>query len=488
MLENALYLPILILFISGIIAALFGLPALNKRLSTTQLSWLLALAPLAAMVMVLWGITAVNQSITLHQQINWLPSLNLTLSLTFDSLAALFALLVTGIGTLIIVYTGQYFKGDEGAWRILSYLLFFMTAMLGIVMAGDVLTLFIFWEATSILSFLLVAYKTESAAARYGAFRALFITGGGGIALLIGLLFISNVAGGTDFATILSSRDLLVSSPLYPIMFGLLALGAFTKSAQWPFHIWLPGAMSAPTPASAYLHSATMVKAGIYLMARMYPAMGGTELWLQTLTIVGVITMLMGAYLGLKQNDLKALLAYSTISQLGILMALIGQDSAYAFKALMIGIVAHALYKSALFLVAGIVDHATGTRDLRRLGGLAKVMPYTAAVAFLAAMSMAGLPPMFGFLAKETLLTTAVSHPTETIFIQAAIVITGSLMLAQGGLFFWETFMGKLKDPAIHPHKPPTAMWMMPAIPAFLSLFLSIWPAPKEGFFAYSPK
>ena len=480
MLENALYLPILTLFISGIIAALFGLPALNKRLTTTQLSWLLAVAPLAAMVMVLGGITAVNQSHTLHQQINWLPSLNLTLSLTFDSLSALFALLVTGIGTLIIVYTGQYFKGDDGAWRILSYLLFFMTAMLGIVMAGDVLTLFIFWEATSILSFLLVAYKTESAAARYGAFRALFITGGGGIALLIGLLFISNVAGGTDFATILSSHDILVSSPLYPIMFGLLALGAFTKSAQWPFHIWLPGAMSAPTPASAYLHSATMVKAGIYLMARMYPAMGGTELWLQTLTIVGVITMLMGAYLGLKQNDLKALLAYSTISQLGILMALIGQNSAYAFKALMIGIVAHALYKSALFLVAGIVDHATGTRDLRRLGGLAKIMPYTAVVAFLAAMSMAGLPPMFGFLAKETLLTTAVSHPTETIFIQAAIVLTGSLMLAQGGLFFWETFAGKPKDPAIHPHKPPTAMWMMPAIPAFLSLFLSIWPAPKE--------
>lgn len=480
MLENALYLPILTLFIGGVIAALFGLPALNKRLSTTVLSWALALFPLAALLMVWSGITAVNADQILTTQLQWLPSLNLSLSLYFDSLSALFTLLVTIIGTVIIVYTGQYFKGDDGAWRMLSYLLFFMTAMMGIVMAGDVLTLFIFWEATSILSFLLVAYKAESEAARYGAFRALLITGGGGIALLIGVLFISNVAGGADFATILSSRELLVGSQLYPIMFGLLALGAFTKSAQWPFHIWLPGAMSAPTPASAYLHSATMVKAGIYLMARMYPAMGGTDLWLKTLTGVGVITMLMGAYLGLKQNDLKGLLAYSTISQLGILMALIGQDSGYAFKALIIGIVAHALYKSALFLVAGIVDHATGTRDIRRLGGLAKIMPYTAAVAALAALSMAGLPPLFGFLAKETLLKTAVEHPTEARVIQAAIVLTGSLMLAQGGLFFWETFMGKPKDPAIHPHKPPTLMWMMPAIPALLSLFLSILPGPKE--------
>lgn len=480
MLENALYIPILTLFMGGLIAALFGLPALNKRLSTTTLSWALALFPLAAFGMVLGGITAVNadQTFTIHYQ--WIPSLNLSLSLYFDSLSALFTLLITTIGTVIIVYTGQYFEGDDGAWRMLSYLLFFMTAMMGIVMAGDVLTLFIFWEATSILSFLLVAYKTESEAARYGAYRALFITGGGGIALLIGFLFISNVAGGTDFATILSSRELLVESPLYPIMFGLLALGAFTKSAQWPFHIWLPGAMSAPTPASAYLHSATMVKAGIYLMARMYPAMGGTDMWLKTLTAVGVITMLMGAYLGLKQNDLKALLAYSTVSQLGILMALIGQDSGYAFKALIIGIVAHALYKSALFLIAGIVDHATGTRDIRRLGGLAKVMPFTAAVAALAALSMAGLPPLFGFLAKETLLKTAVEHPTEARIIQAAIVLTGSLMLAQGGLFFWETFMGKLKDPSIHPHKPSTAMWMMPAVPALLSLFLSILPGPKE--------
>lgn len=480
MLENALYLPILTLFIGGVIAALFGLPALNKRLSPTALSWGLALFPLAALLMVWSGITAVNAEQTFTTQLQWIPSLDYSLSLYFDSLSALFTLLITTIGTVIIVYTGQYFKGDDGAWRMLSYLLFFMTAMMGIVMAGDVLTLFIFWEATSILSFLLVAYKTESKTARYGAFRALFITGGGGIALLIGLLFISNVAGGTDFATILSSHDLLIASPLYPIMFGLLALGAFTKSAQWPFHIWLPGAMSAPTPASAYLHSATMVKAGIYLMARMYPAMGDTDLWLQTLTIVGVITMLMGAYLGLKQHDLKALLAYSTISQLGILMALIGQETGYAFKALIIGIVAHALYKSALFLVAGIVDHATGTRDIRRLGGLAKVMPYTAAVAALAALSMAGLPPLFGFLAKETLLKTAVDHPTEIIFIKAAIVLTGSLMLAQGGLFFWETFMGKPKDAAIHPHKPSTPMWMMPAVPALLSLFLSILPGSKD--------
>jgi NADH:ubiquinone oxidoreductase subunit 5 (subunit L)/multisubunit Na+/H+ antiporter MnhA subunit len=354
--------------------------------------------------------------------------------------------------------------------------------MLGLVMAGDVLTLFIFWEATSIISFLLVAYKYKDETARRGAFKALFITGGGGIALLIGLLFVSQVCGSTSFTTILASGDLLRHSTLYPVILGLVALGGFTKSAQFPFHIWLPDAMSAPTPASAYLHSATMVKAGIYLMARLNPVLGQTEIWFWLLTLVGMATMLTGAYLGLKQNDLKALLAYSTISQLGLLMMMIGQDIEIAFKALIIGILAHALYKSALFMVAGIVDHQTGTRDLRRLGGLRRSMPYTFGVGAIAALSMAGLPPLFGFLAKETLLATTF-HPSlpnmvAWIFTLASIV-TGALMFTLAIMLLWDTFMGEPRDPAVCGHEAPKAMVLAPAIPAILSLILAQLPGPK---------
>ena len=292
----------------------------------------------------------------------------------------------------------------------------FMFAMLGLLLAGNLVSLFIFWEITSVVSFLLVAYKTDSEKARKSAFKALLITGGGGVALLLGVILIFSITGTIDIATLLSSGDMLRDSSLYAVVLILIALASFTKSAQTPFHIWLPDAMSAPTPASAYLHSATMVKAGIYLIARLNPVLGQTELWFWIFSVIGLTTMLVGAYLGLKQNDLKALLAYSTISQLGVMVLLIGQDTDIAFKALVISVIAHALYKSALFLVAGIVDHETGTRDLRRLGGLHKWMPYSMAIASLAALSMAGLPPMFGFLAKETLLATAV-HPSipETI-------------------------------------------------------------------------
>ncbi len=481
--DISLLYPLVLIFAAAGIAALFGLPALNKRLTITQLSWGLALFPLAAFVLLLLRIPALNAGEIFEWRILWLPSLDLSLGLYADALAVFFALIVTFIGAIVIVYTGQYFKGDQSAWRFLTYMLLFMGSMLGLVLAGDIITLFIFWEGTSIMSFLLVAYKTKDEAARAGAFKALFITGGGGIALLGGLLFVSYVAGSTEWSTILSSGDVLRDSPLYGVMLGLVAFGAFTKSAQFPAHIWLPGAMSAPTPASAYLHSATMVKAGIYLLARMNPALGFTESWFWLLTIVGLLTMLTGAYLGLKQNDLKALLAYSTISQLGVLVMLIGQDIGEAYKALIIGVLAHALYKSALFLVAGIIDHETGTRDMRRLGGLRKTMPFTFVVGTVAALSLAGLPPLFGFLAKETLLAAAV-HPTLPPLIGSllpwASVLAGALLLAQGGLFVWETFMGKPKDPSIHSHEAPWPMWLMPAIPAALSLAVGLLPETQQ--------
>ncbi|MGD8598349.1 MAG: proton-conducting transporter membrane subunit [Anaerolineae bacterium] len=480
-----LFIPLLVTLAGAVVAAAAGLPALNRRLTVTRLAWLLALAPLVAFGLVLWFVATLGSGPALVWRFDWIPSLGLSAGFYLDHLSALFALLVTGIGVLVVIYAGYYFKGEArpwGEWRFLTYLLLFMTAMLGLVLAGDVITLFIFWEGTSVTSFLLIAYKTKDEAARRGAFKSLFITGGGGIALLVGLLLLSYVAGSSDLVAILDSGELVRDSALYPAMLGLVALGAFTKSAQSPFHIWLPGAMSAPTPASAYLHSATMVKAGVYLLARLNPALGFTDLWFWLLSLAGLITMLVGAYLGLKQNDLKSLLAYSTVSQLGVLVVLIGQDTEIAFKALVIGVLAHALYKSALFLIVGIVDHEAGSRDLRRLGGLARAMPFSFAIGGVAALSMAGLPPLFGFLAKETLLATA-THPNVpplvNVLFPAATVLAGAFVLAQAAMLLWDTFLGKPRDPTIHSHEGPWAMLLAPALPAFLSLAVGLLPEPQ---------
>ncbi len=475
--ETTLFWPILIVFIGALLALLLGLSPLRQRLSMPLFAALLAIFSFSAFLPAITAWPGLNDGRALIWQLNWLPSLGLTLSLYYDSLSALFVFLVSGIGTLVLIYAGQYFKGDESAWRFLHYLMLFMGSMIGVVMAGDIITLFIFWEGTSITSYLLIAYKYKYEDAREGAFKSLFITGGGGVAMLGGLLMVAHVSGSTEFATILQSGEALRNSAIYPVMLALVAFGAFTKSAQFPAHIWLPGAMSAPTPASAYLHSATMVKAGVYLLARLNPALSGTEAWFWLLTVVGGITMLTGAYLGLKQHDLKALLAYSTVSQLGVFVMLIGQEVEAAFKALIIGILAHALYKSALFMVAGIVDHETGTRDITRLGGLRRAMPVSFVLATIGALSMAGLPPLFGFLAKETLLATAV-HPTftplESYLLVAAIVAAGALLLAQSGLLVYETFLGQPKDKSVHAHEAPWPMLLAPAIPALLSLTVSL--------------
>jgi multicomponent K+:H+ antiporter subunit A len=474
-----LILPLAVCFGSALLSALVGIFRLNRTIPSLPLSLVLALAPLTAFILLASRLNVILEEGSIIQQISWMPTLGIQASLFLDGLSMLFGLLITGIGTLILVYTGYYFKDDIGSWRFLTYMLLFMTSMLGVVLAGDIITLFLFWEGTSITSYLLVAYKYKDPAAQRGAFKALFITGGGGIALLAGLLIMSHVSGSYDMAGILSSGDALRGSPLYLAMFLLVALGAFTKSAQFPFHGWLPDAMSAPTPASAFLHSATMVKAGIYLMARLNPALGFTDTWFWVLSVVGMLTMLSGAYLGLKQNDLKALLAYSTVSQLGVLMMLIGQDTSVAFKALVIGVLAHALYKSALFLIAGIVDHETGTRDLRRLGGIVRAMPFTVVFAGMAALSMAGLPPLFGFLAKETLLATAI-HPGARPFVEILFplssVIAGALLLAQASMFVSDTFFGRQRDPSVHAHEPPLGMLLAPAVPALISLILGAFP------------
>ncbi len=476
-----LALPIITLLIGSLVSFLYARSAIQTRFPITWLSRLLALAPLSGFSIIITLLPGLSSGGTIVQRIPWLPSFNLYAWLYLDSLSALFALLVTGIGTLIILYTGYYFKGDNTAWRFLAYILLFTSAMLGLVLAGDLITLFVFWEGTSVTSYLLVAYKYKDEKARRGAFKALLITAGGGIGLLIGILMIGSITGSTDYVHLFTSGESLRQSSLYPIILGLIALGAFTKSAQLPFHIWLPEAMSAPAPASAFLHSATMVKAGIYLLARLNPVLGTTDLWFLLLSIVGMLTMVTGAYLGLKQNDLKALLAYSTISQLGVFVMLIGQDTEIAFKALVIGIIAHALYKSALFLTAGIIDHESGRRDLRELGGLRNAMPATFLIASLAALSMAGLPPMFGFLAKETLLAT-VTHPSLPVYVDwlftAAVVFSGAFLLAQAGMYVFDAFLGKTKieRPV---HEAPVGIWLVAGVPAVFSLLFSILPEPE---------
>jgi multicomponent K+:H+ antiporter subunit A len=477
--SQTILIPLVACLAGALVAALYGHPFLSRRLTITQLCWLVALAPLTAFAVIATQAMAVTGGGYLLFQIPWMPSVGLNASLYLDSLSALFALLVSGIGVLVVVYSGYYFKGDQSAWRFTTLMLLFMFSMMGLVMAGDVITLFLFWESTTITSYLLVGYKYQDETARYGAIKALFITAGGGVALLAGLLLVSAVSGGAGFVTILNSSEVLRDHPLYLVMLGLVALGAFSKSAQAPFHVWLPDAMTAPTPASAYLHSATMVKAGIYLMARFNPALGNTEPWFLLLSTFGMVTMLLGAYLGLRQNDLKALLAYSTISQLGALMMLIGQDTPEAFKALVVGTTAHALYKCALFLVVGIVEHETGSRDLRRLGGIARAMPMTVLVGTLAALSMAGLPPLFGFLAKETLLVTAV-HPSAPamarILFPVTVVIAGAFLLAQSGMLIVDTFFGRARDRSLPAHEAPLGMLLAPAVPAILSLAIVLLP------------
>jgi multicomponent Na+:H+ antiporter subunit A len=358
----------------------------------------------------------------------------------------------------------------------------FMASMLGLVLAGNVITMFVFWELTSLTSYLLIGVDHDREAARAAALQALLVTGGGGLALLAGLVLLGQVGGSLELATLLSNGDAIRDHSLYLPILLLILLGAFTKSAQTPFHFWLPNAMEAPTPVSAYLHSATMVKAGVYLLARLSPVLGGTEAWHYLVTGAGMVTMLLGALLALAQTDLKRILAYSTVSTLGALVLLLGLDTILSVKAAMLFLLVHALYKGALFLVAGAVDHETGTRDVTRLGGLARVMPVTAVAAGLAALSMAGLPPMLGFINKELLYEAKLQAPRAAGLITTAGVAANVLLVAVAGTVGFRPFFGcrhvlgtsgaLLKKP----HEAPPAMWLGPLLLAGLGLVNGLLP------------
>ncbi len=463
----------------------------RRSVRTDHQGWILSAVLAASFALLLSRLPAVVEQGSLTYTTDWIPRLGLTLTLYIDGLAVFFGLIVTGVAAAVFLYAGYYFEDRRKASRFFALLLSFSGSMLLLVMAGNLLLLFIAWELTSIISFLLISFKGADAEARRGASQALIITGGGGLALLAGLLLIGGVTGSLDLATTLSSSEMLRESPLSAAILVLLLLGAFTKSAQAPFHFWLPGAMSAPTPASAFLHSATMVKAGLYLLLRFYPVFGGMELWTILLPIVGLATMLIGALIALRQQDLKGMLAYSTISQLGALVALIGQPNSAGLTAALVTILAHALYKCTLFLVAGAVDHATGTRNIHELGGLHRKMRGFAVVSALAGLSMAGVPPLLGFVAKEAMLEATLGSTAALIIVVTSAALTVTLAL----LFFSEIFLGRPRVPTPQPehaehdshhplgddaydanpfHRLPTLMVVGPAMLAGLSLAIGL--------------
>lgn len=416
-------------------------PLLRSRLSAQVQGMVYAAVMAVVFALFLTRLPAVQADGAQVAAVQWMPQIGLQLTFYTDGLALLFALLVSGIGVAVMLYTGSYFDDPQEAGRFFTFLLAFTGSMLGVVLAGNLLTLFVAWELTSITSFLLIGFKGKDAEARAGASQALVVTGAGGLALLAGLLLIRGAVGTTEFSVLLNSGDALREHPWYGAFAALILLGCFSKSAQFPLHFWLPGAMTAPTPASAFLHSATMVKAGIYLLARFAPVLGDTPLWDSALLWVGLATFAVGSVVGLRQRDLKAALAYSTIGQLGALVALIGLPHGHGIKAAIVGILAHALYKGALFLVTGAVDHAAGTRDITRLGGLRKALPGFAVVTGISALSMAGAPPVFGFVAKEGMLEALLEEgmlPTLIVTVSALLTVTLAIRI------FWGVFMGEL--------------------------------------------
>ncbi|XVJ71808.1 MAG: monovalent cation/H+ antiporter subunit A [Rhizobacter sp.] len=421
----------------------------------------------------------------LRWSVEWLPALDLRLGFRMDGLAFMFALLVLGIGALVVLYAAYYLDPKDPPARFFSFLLLFMGAMLGVVLADNLILLVVFWELTSLSSFLLIGYWHADAdkgqEARQGARMALTITGAGGLCLLAGSLLIGHIVGSTDLDKVLASGDLIRAHALYEVALVLVLLGCFTKSAQFPFHFWLPHAMAAPTPVSAYLHSATMVKAGAFLLARMYPALGGSDPWFWIVSLTGLATLLLGAYMALFKHDLKGLLAYSTISHLGLITLLFGIDEPLAVVAGVFHIINHATFKASLFMAAGIIDHETGSRDMRQLGGLWKYMPITGALAVVASAAMAGVPLMNGFLSKEMFFAEAVNKNTHVVMewlLPVGATVAAVFSVAYSLRFIHDVFFNG--DPVglpRTPHEPPRFMRVPVEFLVLLCLAVGLMPA-----------
>lgn len=462
---------------------LFWFPWIGARIAGRNgAAWAAALVAAGSAVFLALSIDRMPADGLLVEQWSWMPTLGLTLGLRLDGLAQLMASLILGIGLLVILYGRYYLAHDDHDDRFYAFLLIFMGAMLGVVMSENLLGLVVFWELTSVSSFLLVAFKNDASEARRGARRALGVTGLGGLGLIGAALLLGDICGSYELSVVLAQHDRIVDAPTYPAVMVLLLLGIFTKSAQFPFHFWLPGAMSAPTPASAYLHSATMVKAGVFLLARLWPALAGTDLWFYGVGGFGMITLIFGAWVALFQHDLKGLLAYSTISHLGLITALFGLGTPMGVVAGIFHLINHATFKASLFMAAGIIDHETGTRDIRKLGGIAAAMPLTAGLATIAAGAMAGVPLLNGFLSKEMFFKEAVEVAEKTqrhdLLLPIAATVAGILSVAYSLRFIFDTFFGKRSaDLPREPHPPPLWMQAPVALLVVLCVAVGLFPA-----------
>jgi len=443
---------------------------------------LLALVPAALAVYYGGHLVRLGSAEPLRVELPWAEPLGLALSFYLDGLGLLFALLITGIGSLVVLYAVDYLGDHPFAGRFQATLFAFMGSMLGVVLSDNVLLLFVFWELTGFTSYFLIAFQHDRRRSRHAALQALLVTGAGGLALLAAGVLLRDATGLVDLSA-LRAGGALGEHPRYVAAVLLVLLAAFTKSAQFPFHFWLPNAMAAPSPVSAYLHSATMVKAGIYLVARMTPMLGGTPLWTGMITTVAAVTLLGAAYRSVVETDLKRILAYTTVAALGAMMLLLGLGSRTAVAAGLLYLVAHACYKGALFLAAGAIDHGAGTRDVRVLRGLLRVMPATAAAAILAALSMAGIPPFVGFIAKEQLYES-LRPPGMGLLPPAvllAIAVAASALMGASGLRAGVSpFVGSTPQPA-GAHQPPATLWIPPLVLAVLGLAAGIVPALTEA-------
>ena len=465
---------LLLPFAGSLLAALMPTHA-----RTAAAGWA-ALVSLAALVWVALLFPTLQTGQVLHEEYRWIPSAGINFSVRMDGFAWMFAMLVTGIGTLVALYARYYMSKNDPVPRFFSFFLAFMGAMLGVVLSGNVVQLVFFWELTSLFSFMLIGYWYHRKDARRGARMALTVTGAGGLAMLAGMLMLGHIAGSYQLDVILGAGERIRAHPLYTPMLVLVLLGAFTKSAQFPFHFWLPRAMAAPTPVSAYLHSATMVKAGVFLLARLWPALSGTEQWFWLVGGAGVVTLVLGAYFAMFQNDLKGLLAYSTISHLGLITLLLGLNRDLAAVAAVFHIMNHATFKASLFMAAGIIDHETGTRDMRRLSGLWKAMPITGTLAFVASAAMAGVPLMNGFLSKEMFFAETVdlsSTPLLDYGLPVAATLAGIFAVVYSLRFSVGVFLGPpARQLPLEPHEPVRWMRVPIEILVLLCIVVGIFP------------
>ncbi|WP_342388617.1 Na+/H+ antiporter subunit A [Salinicoccus bachuensis] len=489
----AILLPLIAAIAIGVIYRYY------KRL---HLGWFVLPVPLIIVIYLLTLVPRVSNNQLIYESLAIMPRIGMNFDVYIDGLGLLFAILISGIGALVVLYSIGYLSHKEDLGSFYVYLLMFMSAMLGVVLNDNVLMLYLFWELTSISSFLLIAFWFMKERSLYGAQKSMLITMGGGFLMLGGFILLYIMTGTFSIREMISQVSAIQESPLAPLAVVLILFGAFTKSAQFPFYIWLPDAMEAPTPVSAYLHSATMVKAGIYLVARLTPLFAFSELWVWIILLGGLITMTWASFNAIRKDDLKAVLAFSTVSQLGLIMSLLGLGAlsvvtganeeyfSIAVVAAVFHLINHATFKGALFMVTGIVDHEAGTRSLKKLGGLLTVMPISFTLTLITALSMAGLPPFNGFLSKELFLEAMIDVREANFGALADVSLIFPLLAILGSIFtfvysiliVYGIFFGKRTyDTPKEPHEAPVLMLISPAILTVLVLVFGFFPNILSG-------